>query len=81
MKIKYKIKLTIQHIVPHMIEKVIHNQKGFAQNQTYPVEQQSPPIVHIKMIAKVCDKRNSDVKYIVFQKKQNIVKGIINLHL
>lgn len=47
----------------------IHNQKCFAQNQTYPVEQQSPPIVHIKMIANVCVKRKSNEKYIVFKKK------------
>lgn len=54
----------------YMSEKMINNQNDITLNRTYPIEQQSPPIVHIKMIANGCIKRKPKVKGIVFHKKK-----------
>lgn len=35
----------------YMSEKMINNQNDITLNRTYRIEQQSPPIVNIKMIA------------------------------
>lgn len=59
-----------------MASKVKKNQ---TINQAYPVEQQSPPTVHIKMVANACFKRNTNVKDIFSRK--NIVNSVIKLHL
>lgn len=53
----------------YMSEKMINNQNDITLNRTYRIEQQSPPIVHIKMIANGCIKRKPKVKGIVFHKK------------
>lgn len=51
-----------------MGKKMINNQTDITLNRTYLKKQQSPPIVHIKMIANGCIKRKLKVKGIVFQK-------------
>lgn len=48
---------------------MMNNQNDITLNWTYLIEQQFPPIVHIKMIANGCIKKKPKVKSIVFQKK------------
>lgn len=64
----------------YMSEKMINNQNDITLNRTYPIEQQSPPIVHIKMIANGCIKRKPKVKGIVFHKKK-ISSRVLSIYI
>lgn len=79
--IKQNIKIEFNHTAYsaayEFAKKVIINQTGFALNRTYPVEQQSPPTVHIKIIANACIKSNTNVKDIVLQIKMSSKVSLI----